>query len=180
MELDEVWRDYRGKLRGFVQARVSDPADVDDLLQEILIRTHGGMGSLKSGDSLQAWLFQVASNAVTDHYRRRGRARGVQAEDLWYEQDEDGVREELAGCIEPFIDSLPADTAALLRAIELEGQSQKEYAALQGIAYSTLKSRVQKGRAQLRAQFGRCCSFTLDASGNLADYEPKPGACPPC
>jgi len=122
----------------------------------------------------------VANNAIIDFYRKRARARDIDASDLWYSVDDASIEEELSQCVEPFIKALPEDTAQLITAIDLEGQSQKEYAAEHGISYSTLKSRVQKGRTQLRALFDNCCQFKLDKSGNLIDYDPKSRDCGDC
>ena len=45
------------------------------------------------------------------------------------------------------MDALPEESVRLLKAIDIEGESQKEYAERVGIKYSTLKSQVKiKGR----------------------------------
>ncbi|MEM9091559.1 MAG: sigma factor-like helix-turn-helix DNA-binding protein, partial [Cyanobacteria bacterium P01_F01_bin.53] len=87
---------------------------------------------------------------------------------------------ELSNCIEPFIKALPKKSALLLEEIDLKGKSQKEYAQSQGISYSTLKSRVQKSRAELRELFEECCVFSKDGNGNIKDFEAKSGKCKGC
>ena len=42
MNLETVWAEYKQALHGFLRSRVSDSADVDDLLQEILIKNLSG------------------------------------------------------------------------------------------------------------------------------------------
>ena len=64
-----------------------------------------------------------------------------------------------------FIDALPEESARLLKAIDIEGESQREYAERVGIKYSTLKSQVKKGRGELRNAFEKCCKLSLDSSG---------------
>jgi len=177
---DQVWLQYRKSIKAFLHSRVSDPTEVDDLLQDVLIRTHQKLHTIDDDASTRAWLFTVANNAIIDFYRKRARARDIDASDLWYSVDDASIEEELSQCVEPFIKALPEDTAQLITAIDLEGQSQKEYAAEHGISYSTLKSRVQKGRTQLRALFDNCCQFKLDKSGNLIDYDPKSRDCGDC
>jgi RNA polymerase sigma-70 factor (ECF subfamily) len=56
-------------------------------------------------------------------------------------------------------------------ATDINGESQKALAESMGISYSTLKSRVQKARMELRSVFDECCRMNLDAQGNLMDYE---------
>ena len=180
MTLEEVWNEYRGQLKAFLHSRVSNPADVDDLLQEISIKVFAGLKSLKDETKLQSWLYQTAHNTIVDHYRREGRNKDLAPEDLWYVADEKTVRRDLEGCIQPFIGALPEDTAQLLTAIDLNGQPQKDYAAQHGLAYSTLKSRVQTARSSLRGLFEDCCRMSVDANGNIADYSPKGGSCKKC
>ena len=87
---------------------------------------------------------------------------------------------DLSHCIEPFLKVLPEELADLLRSIDLEGKSQKAYAQEMGISYSTLKSRVQKGRSELRGLFEGCCHYSLDKQGNIIDFEQKSDKCNKC
>ena len=47
-----------------------------------------------------------------------------------------------------------------------------------GVPYSTLKSRVQRGRDLLHAELLGCCAVELDARGRVTDFEPR--SCKPC
>lgn len=175
MELEQIWAEYRSGLKSFLHSRVSDPAEVDDLLQQILIKTSDNLESIRSDQSIKGWLYQVANRTIIDFYRARARERDVSAEDLWYSENDDHLQQALSQCIVPFISALPSDSATLLTRIDLEGQSQKAYAEEHEISYSTLKSRVQKARGELRKSFERCCSLTLDQFGNITDCDPRPG-----
>ena len=74
-ETEAVWRAFFKPLRAFVLQRVHEAQDTDDILQEVFVRIHRGLGSLRQKDNLPAWLFQITRNAVADHYRSR-RERG--------------------------------------------------------------------------------------------------------
>ncbi|MGO1119866.1 RNA polymerase sigma factor SigZ [Rhodovibrionaceae bacterium A322] len=184
MNSRQIWNDYQASLKAFLHARLSNPADVEDLLQDILIKSHQNLGTLAKEGSLKSWLFQIANRTLIDHYRQQGKARDLQPEDLWYGDGsesqtppgpggEDSVQQDLARCLLPFIRQLPPAQAEALRAVELEGKSQKAYAAEQGISYSTLKSRIQAGRKVLRGQYESCCRFSISARGDLLDYQQK-------
>ena len=80
----------------------------------------------------------------------------------------------LSLCIEPFIQALPEQTASLLLAFDIKGQSQKALAGEQNVSYSTIKSRVQKSRGDLKNLFEQCCNLSLDKQGNVIDCELKP------
>lgn len=178
--LEQIWSDYRGALRGFLLKRVGDADDVDDLLQDILIRTHRHLPELRDRDRLRPWLFAIARNAVTDFYRASGRGADLIADDLWYGADEETALSEMESCLRPFLKGLDPAQAALLEAIDLGGIAQKAYAQDHGIAYSTLKSRVASARADLRRLFDRCCSSRIDARGNVMEFTQKGDGCGPC
>jgi hypothetical protein len=56
-------------------------------------------------------------------------------------------------------------TLAVLRCLE-----QREAAEMVGISVLGMKSRVQRGRAQLRQMFDECCQIALDARGKITDF----------
>ncbi len=180
MNIEMVWQDYRGGLKTFLHSNVANPDDVDDLLQDILIKTYQHLDDVKDPSKIKSWLFQVANNAIIDFYRKRAKGKDLREDERWYIEGEKTVHQELSRCIAPFIQSLPADEAKMLSAIELEGLSQKEYAEQYGIKYSTLKSRVQKSRDKLNHLFSDCCDLSLDQQGNIMDFHEKKHRCKGC
>lgn len=180
MNIESVWQEYRNKIKAFLHAKVSDPDDVDDLLQDILIKTFDNLHTVQSETKIKSWLYQVANNAIIDFYRKRGKAAKLEDETLWYEQSEESNEQALSRCIEPFIKALPTDSAKLLAAIDIDGLSQKDYALEHNISYSTLKSRVQKAREQLRGLYENCCHLSLDKNGNVIEFDAKKSGCKGC
>lgn len=61
---------YRPALHRFIARRISDPLEVEDLVQEALLRLVAGDHEGIGPDNPQAWLFRVAHNLVADYYRR--------------------------------------------------------------------------------------------------------------
>jgi len=180
MTIEAIWHEYRAALNRFLHSRVSNTSDVEDLLQEILLKSYKNLHNIKSQDSIKSWVFQIANNVIIDHYRNKGKVKDLDAKDLWYEEESVDVKQELSECITPFINALPVDSAQLLTAIDLNNVKQKDYAATNGLSYSTLKSRVQKGRSQLRGLFEDCCHLSLDKHGNIIEYQPKGDSCGKC
>ncbi len=180
MNIEKIWLQYRARLKAFLQSKVSNPDDVDDLLQEISIKTFAGLNQLRDHSKVQSWLFQTANRTIIDFYRQNGRERNLHPDDLWYQENDTETHHALERCVEPFIAALPPRTADLLTAIDIQGQSQKAYAESRGMSYSTLKSQVQSGRAALRSIFENCCHLTLDVYGNVSDYRSKSDGCDNC
>ena len=180
MNLEDIWSSYRSSLKAFLHSKISNPSDVDDLLQEILIKTHNSLNNITKEDRVKSWLFQTANRTIIDFYRKKGRFNELGVEDLWYNLREYDVKTDLYRCIEPFLKAMPEEAANLLRLVDLEGKSQKNYAQELGVSYSTLKSRVQKARAELKALFEDCCRYSLDKDGNIIDFKQKSGNCKKC
>ncbi|GDY27579.1 RNA polymerase sigma factor SigZ [Agarivorans sp. Toyoura001] len=180
MKIEQVWQQYRQSLKAFLHANVSNPADVDDLLQEILIKTYQNFSQLQDHSKVKSWLFQIANRSIIDFYRQRGQADKLENNELWYTEADESVHQQLASCISPFIHALPSDEADMLVSIELEGMGQRDYAAQHQIKYSTLKSRVQKSREKVLQLFQSCCQFSIDAEGRLVEFAPKKPGCKSC
>lgn len=177
----QVWHQYRSNLQALLRAKVSNAADAEDLLQEIMLKTHTKLDSLRDQSNLKAWLMQIARHSITDFYRVKGKNHSLVADlaqDHWQSDDNlPQAQQDLSLCVRPFIQALPADKAQLLTAIDLDGRSQKQLAQELGISYSGLKSRVQRARVDLRQLFESCCSLELDAQGQIMDYDDDKTCC---
>ncbi len=175
-EVERVWRAHAARLRAYLASRLRNPSDVDDVLQDVLIKTHAGLPGLRDPGRLVPWLYRVTRNALLDHARkaRSRRDTGQRSErDIVDSRREplDDVRSELASCVRPFVEALPERYRETMAAVELEGRPQKEVAKRLGISLSAVKSRVQRGRRMLRGVFDRCCTVQIDRRGNVIDYE---------
>lgn len=180
MNIQNIWTQYQSSLKSFLHSKVRNPDDVDDLLQEILIKTHKNLQTVKDSKKIKSWVFQIAHNTIIDFYRQSGKANTLTANDLWYEQESPQITTELSLCVIPFIKALPEEDAELLMAIEIEEVSQKGYADSKNINYSTLKSRVKKSRQKLYSLYSNCCDFSLDNQGNLNQFKEKNTSCSNC
>jgi hypothetical protein len=57
--------------------------------------------------------------------------------------------------------------------VVLEGMTMREAAEAMAISVSGMKSRVQRGRAQLRELLEACCAIAVDARGKVTDVVPR-------
>ena len=64
--------------------------------------------------------------------------------------------------------------------VELEGLSMRETAEVVDVSASGMKSRVQRGRAQLWQLFEECYEIAFDTRGKVIDYTPRPRSCRAC
>jgi RNA polymerase sigma-70 factor, ECF subfamily len=175
------WREVEERLRPFIARRVPS-TDVDDVLQDVFARMHRGLPALRDTQRFSGWLYQVARSAIVDRGRDRARhpiARDAGVAEL-ADQPVDDDREAsrlLAGCIAVFVARLPSPYREAVTLVELEGLTAREAAALAEVSVSGMKSRVQRGRAQLRQMFEQCCEIALDGRGKIIDFAPR-APCP--
>lgn len=188
---DVPWQELHGNLRAFIGRRVRNQADVDDLVQRVLLQIVKGLGSLRDAERLHAWVYRTARNVIVDYYRSPGGRREVasgNAEDLAstggagiqppFEEDERTALRELAGCLTPMIRQLPPAYQEAIRLADLEGVTQAAAAEQAGVSLSGMKSRVQRARKELRAILEECCRVDLDRRGSIVSYASRrPDSC---
>ena len=178
---DKIWKEYHAKLRAFVRSSVSDEATSNDILQNIFLKMHSSLASLKDGTKLQSWLYQIARNAITDYFRSQKPTVDIPE---WLTQSEtdhsEKVTQELAECLRPMIQLLPELYREAVILSELEELPQKAVAQAQGISLSGAKSRVQRGRGLLKKMIADCCRIEFDNCGRISGYEQKDKNCSNC
>lgn len=180
-----AWKELDNRLRPFVARRLSTPADIDDVLQEIFLRVQRGLPDLQQNERFGPWIYRVARSAIADQWRSRARHPLATVTETMDEPALDGtddypVERELAGYVAPMIAMLPSPYREALTLTELEGLSQKEAADMLGVSLSGMKSRVQRGRLKLRELFETCCEIALDTRGRVIDCHPKVQGPSPC
>ena len=186
LDLESIWAEVGASMDRFVRRRVNDPHQADDVVAEVMLRIHQHLGSLDDRERLTAWVFRIARNAITDHYRRSARRREVPAAELepltdpsadaWLD-DQDATLAELASCIRPLVEALPRDYRRALELTDFDGHSQVDAARMEGISVSGMKSRVQRGRHQFATLVKQCCDITIDARGELIDFQLRANGC---
>ena len=175
LSTQQIWEDFRAPLSSFIRRRVDDKHVADDLLQETFLKIHNGIGSLKDDQRLTAWLYRIARNIITDHYRKRPlEALGATTiAEHPAVTDDDGRGQELAACLGRMVGQLPEKYREAIELAELEGSTQSQLAARLGLSLSGAKSRVQRGREQLKKMLLSCCDVELDGRRRVLDYQPR-------
>lgn len=192
---EELWQELHDGLRAFIVKRVNDQGHADDVLQEVFVRVHRQIETVNDPGRLVSWIYQVTRNAIIDHYRKPGRQREVPAglstelevlnevatlSEMTSRGAAGELRAELAGCLRPMIERLSKDYRDAITLVEIEGLPQHAAVKQMGISLSGMKSRVQRGRRQLKAMLNDCCVIELDRRGGVVDYNPRTAHCDSC
>ena len=154
------------RLRNFIRRYVSDPAEAEDVLQDVFYELVEAYRMMKPVEQVAAWLFRVARNRTIDLFRKRKREQVgtpvveneegelLRLEDL-LPSPEAGpeaayARSVLLEELDAALDELPAEQREVFIAHEMMGQSFKEIAAETGVGVNTLLSRKRYAVLHLR------------------------------
>jgi RNA polymerase sigma-70 factor (ECF subfamily) len=160
---------------------VNDPATAEDILQDVFVKIQARLDQLKDPAKLQSWIYLIARNAIIDHYRTQKDTVEVPETLLAESEPESGETEELKASFRRMIYSLPEPYRDALVLTEFEGLTQQQLANRLGISLSGAKSRVQRGREQLKQMLHECCTFEFDRRGKVIDCTPRARAkCAEC
>jgi RNA polymerase sigma-70 factor (ECF subfamily) len=192
---EELWQLVHDGLRAFIARRVNDQGHVDDILQDVFVRVHRQIDSVNDPRRLVSWIYQVTRYAIIDHYRKPGRQREVPAglsseleilnevhviSEMTHQGDAADLRAELAGCLRPMIERLSQEYRDAISLVEIQGLTQQAAAKHLGISLSSMKSRVQRGRKQLKQLLEDCCVIELDRRRAVDDYKVRDSGCDSC
>ena len=175
-ETQLVWDEFHDNVYGFILKRVQNTSDASDILQDVFVKIHTSLHSLKDESKVEAWVYQITRNSINDFYRK---AKGESGEEVPDVEDMDvGFygKQEMFCCLDPFIEELPEKYKEAIKLSDIEGKKQTEIAETLGISYSGVKSRVQRAREILKDKFVEGCNFTINEEGQLEGEQD----CPRC
>lgn len=173
-----VWEEFNQQLRNFILSRVNHPQDSEDILQDVFLKIHQRIHTLRDNERIAPWLYQITRNTIIDHYRSRHIEGALPDEEVLVDnQPEPSASVEIAASLKEFIDDLPEKYRQALMLTEFENVSQQDLAQQLSMSISGAKSRVQRGRAMLRQNLENCCKFEFDPYGNLVNYTPREVNC---
>ena len=158
---EDIVRMHSARVYRLAYRLTGNPHDAEDLTQEVFVRVFRSLSSYTPG-TFEGWLHRITTNLFLDGARRKQRIR--------FEGLADELAHRLPGSeptpAQAFDDShLDDDVQAALRALppeyraavvlcDIEGFSYEEIAATLGVKLGTVRSRIHRGRAQLRSALG--------------------------
>lgn len=189
MEVGSLYTQFSHSLLGYIRSKIRSKEDAEDILQNIFTRISLNVNTLAEKEKIQNWLFTVTRNAIIDYYRANASKRYSNVDDALIERiaDERSADEGkglLDQCLFTMIDLLPEEYRYIIIDSEIKGIAQKELAEKYSMAYSSMRSRVQRGRERLKQLFYNCCHIQTDVRGNVLEATKKGeacgGPCSPC
>lgn len=170
---EEIVRQYEKKLYSIAYRYTGSEQDALDICQETFIRVYRFIGGFQETSGFSTWIYRICTNVCKDSVTRRQR-RGESSLDL---QDEEGEefelpvsddrysperiieQQELRRDLQAGIDALSPNHREIVVLRDVEGLSYEKISEVLGLEIGTVKSRLNRGREQLR-------NFLLKLDGN--------------
>ena len=144
------------RLRRYARALTHDVTRADDLVQSCLVRAIAKQHLWERGTNLRAWLFTILHNQhVNDvrHSVREGNTVELDEAPQLTVQGNAIVSLELRD-LESAIGKLPPEQRQVILLVGLEGMAYEDVATVLDIPVGTVRSRLSRGRDQLRRLMG--------------------------
>jgi RNA polymerase sigma factor (sigma-70 family) len=149
----------------YLERRVGDRALAEDILQDAFVRNLDKLDALPD-EAIVPWFYRTLRNATIDHYRRRtaaSKALEAFAQEMQTSEAPSAELEaEICACVSRLANTLKAEYADALRAIDVEGTPVKDYAARTGLSANNAGVRVFRAREALRKRVAQSCGVCAE------------------
>jgi RNA polymerase sigma-70 factor, ECF subfamily len=166
---------YHASVYSLVSRVLNDPSDAPDITQDVFIKVFRGIRSFHGDSSLRTWIYRIALREASNQRRWWSRHRGREVtieeqpghgsegesfslKDMLVDEQaspfEHAVHDEIREQVELQLRRLPEHFRTVVVLRDLEGMSYEEIADILGMHLGTVKSRLVRGRAMLRARLG--------------------------
>ena len=158
LDLDDLSRRFGHRLRLFIGKRVSNSAEVEDLVQTTYVEALRSQKQFRGAALPQTWLFGIALNLVRHHRLRSPRRHSVMVDiddcpDLAaadpHPPDLHALREASRHVLDA-LGELPESTRDLIELICIDGLTYEAAADRLGIPVGTVRSRLSRARSRIR------------------------------
>lgn len=169
---------YEKRVFALTLRMCKNPEDAAEAAQDAFLAAWQGLRFFRGESSFSTWLYRLASNACVDLLRREGRHRaavgpslndeelGLDAPDPAPTPHEAAEQKELRDVIDAGLQSLSENHRKVLILREIHQLTYDEIASTLDLDVGTVKSRISRGRKQLRKFFLESGNFSLPSSSN--------------
>jgi RNA polymerase sigma-70 factor (ECF subfamily) len=177
---EQVWEAFHVPLLHFIRKRIADLHSAEDILQEVFLKIHQQIETLKDIKKLESWVYQITRHAIIDYYRDQKPTTTLENAEVLQLPDElpdDDIVSELFPSVRAMVNSLPERDRQALILTEYRGLTQKELSERLDLSFSGAKSRVQRAREKLKQMLLACCYFEVDRRGHIINYQSRCKCC---
>ena len=157
---EQLMRRHESRMYSVALRMCGNREDAQDCVQDAMLRIYRALDRFKGQSSFSTWVYRITMNTCLDELRRRKVRASTSLDTLlesgWSPTDENDTPErhaidtERKGALEKAIGSLPEDMRSAIVLREMQGLSYEEISDVLSVNVGTIKSRISRGREQLR------------------------------
>ncbi len=149
----ELFHRHQRQLHRLARLTTRTREDAEDALQDAMLSAHRGAGTFRHDAAVGSWLHRIVVNACLDRLRRAKAHPTAPLEDIYPVADRT-EQVETAIVVQRALMRLPIEQRAAVVAVDMQGYSIADTAALLGVAEGTVKSRCSRARVRLAELLG--------------------------
>ena len=162
---EEIYQLYHRRIYNAVYGMLSDADDAQDVTQDVFIRLHDALPTLRADEAFSTYLYRIALNLCRDRARRKKRVRfqsmdtpradsegdiePMEFPDLGKLPEELLTGDELQLRVREAVQTLSEDHKAVIMMHHFQGMEVNDIAQILEVPSGTVKSRLARGRDQL-------------------------------
>ncbi len=137
-----------------VKSFISDDETAYDAIQEVFIKVYKNISKLRSPDAYYGWIAVIAKNTARDFIRTSRYETSLSCDEEDYTEflKDDATQKDVSLDIEAVLKKLDPDDADLLSLVYYDGMRISQIAKMQGVPATTVYSRFNKAKKNLKAQ----------------------------
>jgi len=168
---DELLRAHGPRIRSVVERMIGDPAEAEDLTQEVFVSVFKAIGEFRGDSKLTTWIHRIAINHCHNRRKYLGR-RARPGKEAWDDAteeesahaplseriarpDEAAEGNEAERLVRSALAALSDDHRALVVLRDLEGLAYDEIQTITGMPEGTVKSKLHRARGELVKELER-------------------------
>ena len=177
---EQVVREHSARVYRLAYRLSGNAQDAEDLTQETFVRVFRSLADFSPG-TFEGWLHRITTNLFLDMVRRRQRIRfDALPEDTERlpgtapSPEQVYADTHLDPQVQAALDALSPEFRVAVVLCDIEGLTYEEIAATLGIKLGTVRSRIHRGRVQLRSALAHLAPRRPGAEGNALAERSEP------
>lgn len=176
---ESLIRDTSKQAYGLAYRLTGNAAEAEDLVQESFLRAFRFFHRYDDSLPFTSWLYRIMTNAHIDMVRRRGRIRttslegaGSDGSSTWDLPDHEAspdramIENSLDDTVQQGLMAMTPEFRTAVLLADVEGMAYEEVAEIMGTSVGTVRSRIHRGRKQLRSHLLKHAPHTYGGFGN--------------
>jgi RNA polymerase sigma-70 factor, ECF subfamily len=156
-----------------------NPAEAEDLVQETFLRAYRFFHRYDESLPFTSWLYRIMTNAHIDSVRRKGRLKTLSLEQPanstsapWEVPDHESapdrslMQDTMGEHVQAALQTMTAEFRTAVLLADVEGMAYEEIAEVMQTSIGTVRSRIHRGRKQLRKFLTKRCPQTYGGLSN--------------